>query len=49
MRTAAQDRRDSVDVRTISPAPAAATENEALVASRRAQLESWLALAFFDL
>jgi hypothetical protein len=49
MRTAAQDRRDSVDVRTISPAPAAATENEALVASRWAQLESWLALAFFDL
>jgi hypothetical protein len=49
MRTAAQERRDKVDVKTSSPEPVTTTANEALVASRRAQLESWLALAFFGL
>ena len=49
MRTAAQDRRDKVDVKTTAPDPAAATANGALVSGRRAQLESWLAMAFFDL
>ncbi len=49
MRTAAQDRRDRVDVKTTLPEPAVAAGNGELVSSRRAQLESWLALAFFDL
>ncbi len=49
MRTAPQEKRDRVEVKTIAPDPATTAENGALVASRRAQLESWLALAFFDL
>jgi hypothetical protein len=49
IRTAPQDKRDRVDVKTTTPDPAAAAANGALVASRRAELESWLALAFFDL
>lgn len=49
MRTAAQEKRDGVDVKTTPPEEAATTANGELVSSRRAQLESWLALAFFDL
>jgi hypothetical protein len=49
IRTAPQEKRDSVDVKATTPEPAMAAANGALVASRRAQLESWLALAFFDL
>ncbi len=49
MRTAAQDKRDKVDVKTTAPDAAAEAANGALVAGRRAQLDTWLALAFFDL
>jgi hypothetical protein len=48
LRTAAQDKRDVVDIKTI-PAEPKATTNTVLVSGRRPQLESWLALAFFDL
>ena len=48
LRTAAQDQRNVVDIRTI-PAEPKATANGAVVSGRRPPLESWLALAFFDL
>ncbi len=48
LRTAAQDKRDVVDIKTIPAEPKAAA-NTVLVSGRRPQLESWLALAFFDL
>jgi hypothetical protein len=49
LRTAAQEKRYSVDVKTTSPEPAAATANGTLVSARRPELDTWLALAFFDL
>lgn len=49
MKTAAQEKRAGVEVKTTAPEPTAAATNGALVSPRRAQLESWLALAFFDL
>jgi len=49
MRTAVQDRRDSIDVQTTSVEPNSQGANSSLVSGRRPQLESWLALAFFDL
>jgi hypothetical protein len=49
MRTAAQEKRDGVDVKTTSPEPAAVTANGTLVSARRPALDTWLALAFFDL
>ncbi len=49
MRTAPQAKRDRVEVKTTAADPAAAAANGALVSAKRTQLDTWLAMAFFDL